>query len=278
MSLRRLVSTTGSVWRVGKMTGLAMVAMALVVSMSWSGLSSAASPPQLPTPPGAGATHTAWVQWAALEREAMQNTDWMALLQHNGCTVTGVSVLPVTSNGSEGIPAGIVTDNVEATGHCPPGSPTAMTPNVAQITPETTSTTVSSSSAQVSPDTATSCNDLVWCNAAGITDGVIAGGQDASNSSYVGAEYTYTNSSGSAYGHVMLGNGCYEINPCCGPGGAFANSGNATLYYDDWLWVLTVLPSDANVMAPTWWEDNNGSYSDWGFYCMPPPPGDGANS
>ncbi len=224
----------------------------LTLVFAWPSLALAASQPHFPVVPPLPskiASAATWAGWARQQRALTQSGDWAGLLSTSRCTVQQVTIVPTTSNGSGRIPAGVVTDAVEVTGHCATGTTGTSATSDTTATPSACPGTLTNSTTQAAKD-GTVCvgyYELAWA----------------------GAGYYYTGS-GTVTGHVELGNG-YGDWPggACKAGTAYANGSGTTLSPGDYTQYITydgTIVYDTEITG-TWWEYSGGTYSDWGTVC-----------
>lgn len=199
--------------------------------------------------PSAGAPLSAWQDWAAAQRSVMTVSGWAQSLSSSlspDCTVSNLQVIPVVSNGKNGIPAGIVTDAVGGSIRCANDSANGS---------------VTNAPVSASPATSSSCPVQDTGTSKSITDGVLCVGTYTylGNPNFMAASYKNT-SSVSPYGQVQLGvGGCPGYSdgryPIGGPG--YIAPGNT--------WFVAWGPRTfSDEWSSTWYE--NGTTS-WGSVC-----------
>jgi hypothetical protein len=205
---------------------------------------SAASALTISNPPSASAPLSVWETWSYQQQAFMQGTNWVQALSTSRCQVTEVTVDSVTSDGSYGIPSGIVTDAVSGVETCSP-------------------TTAGDS---ISPLTSTDCPVQTSGNHASVTGGVACVGTATFNGNvnYMAASYLRTAST-SSYGHAELG----TVGGTCVVGTLVADQvPEVTLNTNQAGFVLWGPRSGSNNWSSTWWQDNGGgNYSDFGTVC-----------
>jgi hypothetical protein len=181
----------------------------------------------------------------------MESTNWSQALSSGTCSVTQSAVTPVTSDGSNGIPAGVVTDSVTVEGTCSPAGATvaAMVAGAAQP--------LTLSKYCVIQDEGT---------AGPATGGDVCVGTTTvgSDPSYMAASY-YRTASTSSFGHPELG----SPSGSCAIGSLVINGHpEGTVTTGSFGAVIWGPISASQTWSSTWWQDNGGgSYSDFGTVC-----------
>jgi hypothetical protein len=228
---------------------LAAGALTVALTLAWMlSPASALAGARAPATPGPGASMATWQRWAAAERLAVRGTNWAAVVRGDGCALEHVVIRPVTHSEAAGIPRGVVADAVVVTATCGQAQKAAHRPDV--------------------PAISSYCVGMTNCTTKSITDGVAAVGTVTvdGNPNYMGAEYTYTKSSGSTTGHVELGND--SLGSGCGVGTKVANGKSTKLTHDHGELVVWGPRNFSATWSGTWWQHNsNGSYTRFGTVC-----------
>ena len=200
--------------------------------------------------PSSTASYATWQHWAAQQQSVMQRTDWTAALSRSQCAVTDNTIVPVTSDGTSGIPAGIVLYTVNLIGNC------ASSPLAGQ-----------GGSTTLSPHTSSHCplqtSQSYWTY---VTGGQVCVGNTWINGSdnFVAASY-YRTAVTPSYGHPELGTDTGS----CDTGSLIVNghpemsvnqgSFSAVIWGPQWF---------SGTFTSTWWQNNGGgNYSNLGVVC-----------
>ena len=174
----------------------------------------------------------------------MLKTNWVKALSTSQCRVQHVAVRSFTSNGSVGVPRGIVTDYVAVIGHCAGAASTAR------------GTFDSMDCPVQDAGSAAVANGGAVC----VGSATVAG-----NPNFVAASYVRT-AGGSSFGHAELG---VSYASPCSPGALVTNGkpemAVTTGSFSAVLWGPHI---NANRFSATWWQDNTGGdYSYFGSAC-----------
>lgn len=189
-----------------------------------------------PAPPASSAPISQWRSWASQAIRIVDGFPWTSANSVNGCTVSDVSQAVVTSDGQDGIPAGVQYPVTSISGACPAGiQPPANYPGP---------------------------NDPRTCGS--ITDGTACVGNTGAGGSLY-AQYEYTKSTGSTFGHTELGD---PYTGSCRVGTLVANeTPQVTLYTNDYGGVSVFYVTNS-YWSSTWWQDDGGGhYSSFGTVC-----------
>lgn len=239
--------------RTGSTSAVMCVALAVGSFAFWGASAGALSshevaPAQvaIPTAPAATASLATWQAWSIKEQAVMSKINWARQMSNSTCQVQHTTVTKNVSSGNAGIPAGIITDQINLFGTC----------------------SLESSKSPVTSLSSRNCPVQSYGSAANVDGGVACVGvYSTDGTNYMASSYVRT-AGGSTYGHPELG----ALSPWasnCYSGATLANGhpevNVPTGSYSAVVWGPKL--SSGN-WAATWWQDNqDGTYSNFGSSC-----------